>query len=143
MKKQSSRIHCRCGNLRHVRPEKARAEAGGSGNSSPLVVRADGAWEEPHVSGVPLGLFHGIEYSEIVVPVEGGDSVLFFTDGAVEIRDTKGGELGVEGLRRILKEVGYPVDETPFKEIEARLLKASDRIRFDDDLTFLDVRINS
>ncbi|MGZ7089215.1 MAG: SpoIIE family protein phosphatase [Candidatus Angelobacter sp.] len=115
----------------------------GAGNPPPLLVRADGTWEEPQVSGVPLGLFPGMEYSEIVVPIGAGDSVLFFTDGAVEINDAKGDQLGVEGLSRILKEVGYPADGTPFQEIEVRLLRTSDRIRFDDDITFLDVRIHS
>jgi hypothetical protein len=45
------------------------------------------------------------------------------------------------GLRRILEELNYPLPDFPFEEIEKKLLAASNRIRFDDDLTFLDVQI--
>jgi phosphoserine phosphatase RsbU/P len=113
----------------------------GAGNPTPLIRRADGAWEEPQARGLPLGLMRGAEYDEIVVPLHAGDSLLFFTDGAVEIKRADGEQIGSDGLRRILEELNYPLPEFPFAEIEKRLLTASNRIRFDDDLTFLDVLI--
>lgn len=116
-----------------------------AGNPPPLITRADGTWEEPQAGGPPLGLLRGAEYEQTVVPLHAGDSVLFFTDGATEIGTASGSAemLGSEGLRRILEEVGYPAADPPFDEIEGRLLAASDRIRFDDDLTFLNVRIKA
>jgi len=44
------------------------------------------------------------------------------------------------GLVQILKEVGYP-DGGDLKAVEEKLLKFSDRIRFNDDLTFLEIRL--
>jgi sigma-B regulation protein RsbU (phosphoserine phosphatase) len=113
----------------------------GAGNPTPLIRRANGTWEEPQACGLPLGLMCGAEYEETVVPLQAGDSLLFFTDGAVEIRKADGEFIGTDGLRRILDELHYPMPEFPHKEIESRLLTASNRIRFDDDLTFLDVQI--
>jgi PAS domain S-box-containing protein len=115
----------------------------GAGNPPPVVIRAGshGSWDHPHVAGLPLGLFAGSEYQEAVLPLGRGDCVLFFTDGAIEITDPRGACLGIEGLTRILREVGYPGSGPAFDAIEEKLLNASDRIRFDDDVTFVDVRM--
>jgi phosphoserine phosphatase RsbU/P len=115
----------------------------GCGGPPPLLVRDGGQWEYPEVSGLPLGMMEGITYDEAVLPIGRGDCVLLFTDGAVEITDPTGGSLGVHGLSRILQEVGYPGAGSDFEAIETRMLATSDRIRFDDDVTFLDVRIGS
>ena len=113
----------------------------GAGNPPPLVFRAEGQWENPHVAGLPLGMFKASEYEQVVIPLRRGDCVLFFTDGAIEITDSRGECLGPEGLMRILRATGYPGDAPHFDQIEAGLLTASDRIRLDDDVTFVDVRI--
>jgi phosphoserine phosphatase RsbU/P len=113
----------------------------GAGNPPPLVARADGSWENPHVAGLPLGMFKASEYEETVITLRSGDRVLFFTDGAIEIADSRGTCLGVQGLMRILREEGYPDADPVFDTVETKLLSASDRIRFDDDVTFVDVLI--
>ena len=114
----------------------------GAGNPAPLIRRADGTWEEPQAAGLPLGLMHGAEYEETIVPLHAGDSMLFFTDGAVEITAGEDEMNGAEGLRRILDELKYPSSDFSFEQVESRLLAASNRIRFDDDVTFLDVQIS-
>jgi sigma-B regulation protein RsbU (phosphoserine phosphatase) len=113
----------------------------GAGNPPPFVIRPDGDWQEPDASGLPLGLMQGAEYDETVVPIAPGDCVLFFTDGATEISGANEGYLGTAGLRRVLEEVNYPAAGPVLTEIETHLLAASNRIRFDDDLTLVDVRI--
>jgi len=42
---------------------------------------------------------------------------------------------------RVLEELGYPASGD-FEAISERLLTSSDRIRFDDDLTFLEIRLS-
>ena len=66
--------------------------------------------------------------------------MLAFTDGVVEIGDASGEFLGTDGLARVLNELGYP-RSADFGAIEERLLMLSDRIRFADDLTFLEIRL--
>jgi hypothetical protein len=46
-----------------------------------------------------------------------------------------------DGLVAVLKDLGYPDPNGGLAAIEEELLRQSDRIRFDDDLTFLEVRI--
>lgn len=113
----------------------------GSGNPPPLVFRAGGGCEELEVAGLPFGLMEDADYDETVVPLRSGDHVLLFTDGAIEVSGADGHQLGRAGLRRVLQDVGYPGAGPAFDAIEAHLLAASDRIRFDDDLTLIDVAI--
>lgn len=80
-------------------------------------------------------------YEETVLDLRRGDCILIFTDGAIEIADPQGKHLGFEGLVTILKSLGYPQSAVGFKEIEEELLRYSDRIRLDDDVTFLEARL--
>jgi len=48
---------------------------------------------------------------------------------------------GPAGLEAALTGLGYPDADVNFETIEQELLKRSDRIRFDDDLTFFEVRL--
>ena len=120
---------------------KGQLRLAGSGNPAPVVVRNGTEFESPDCRGLPLGCFRDTEYDEVVVGVQSGDCVLFFTDGAVEISLPDGGLLGSEGLAAILSDLGYPRSDVTLPRIEEELLRRSDRIRFDDDLTFLEVRI--
>ncbi len=113
----------------------------GAGNPPPLIVRADGRWEEPQAYGLPLGVMEDAPYEMLSAPLHSGDTVLFFTDGATEITTRTGEYLGVKGLSQILRKQGYPGATADFDAIERDMLAASDRIRFDDDVTFLEARV--
>jgi len=112
----------------------------GAGNPPGLLLRG-GRCERLDCSGIPLGCFDGASYDERVAGVGSGDCVLFFTDGATEIPHGNGEFLGVEGLVSILEKTGYPRSATGLEAIEKELLAYSNRIRFDDDLTFLEARL--
>lgn len=114
----------------------------GAGNPPPLVLRANQQWEQPEANGVPLGLMEGAEYEELVVPLGKDDRVLLFTDGAVEATAAGGTQFGEAGLMAVLREVNYEGSDPNFNQIEARMLAASDRVRFDDDVTFIEIRVN-
>jgi serine phosphatase RsbU (regulator of sigma subunit) len=75
------------------------------------------------------------------VALGSGDRVLLFSDGAIEVSLPDESFLGTEGLVAILQRLGYPGRDVSLQTIEEEILKASDRIRFDDDLTFLEIRI--
>ena len=47
--------------------------------------------------------------------------------------------LGVEGLMRILGNFGYPKSDINANALEEELLKFSNAIRLEDDLTFIEV----
>jgi PAS domain S-box-containing protein len=111
-----------------------------AGGPPPLLFRQDGRCEELKGTGIPLGCIAGAGYDETTVPLRSGDRLLAFSDGVLEISDAGGQLLGVDGLRHILDEVGYPASSY-LSVVEERLLTSSDRIRFNDDLTFLEACI--
>jgi PAS domain S-box-containing protein len=113
-----------------------------AGGPTPLLFGSDGKLKVIEGTGIPLGMPIDAEYKEHIVSISHGDCLLAFTDGVTEITDVNGELLNVEGLVEILKEIGYP-DSRDFKALEEKLLKCSDRIRFNDDLTFLEVRIKN
>jgi phosphoserine phosphatase RsbU/P len=114
----------------------------GAGNPWPLLIRPDGDWQQLQASGLPLGVLKGGRYEERTMEIRSGDHLLFFTDGAIEVALPNGVVLGAGGLEAILRELGYPESEAGLAAVEERILAKSDRIRLEDDLTFLEVRIN-
>jgi serine phosphatase RsbU (regulator of sigma subunit) len=115
----------------------------GAGNPPALWVHANGEFERLNCSGVPFGVMKDAPYGEIRVEVHPGDCLLFFSDGAVEVDNADGKPLGVEGLIAMLKELGYPASEIQVAAIEERVLKYSNSIRLEDDLTFIEIRLGS
>ncbi len=78
------------------------------GHPPPLLIR-DGAIEvTPGTpSGPPLGIFQGVEWSPIDVPLGDEWSVLLYTDGLIEATVGGGPDLlGTEGLERLVREQG-------------------------------------
>jgi hypothetical protein len=51
--------------------------------------------------------------------------------------------LGVDGLIAILKELDYPQSGIRAAAVEEQLLKYSNSIRLEDDLTFIEMRFAS
>jgi serine phosphatase RsbU (regulator of sigma subunit) len=82
------------------------------------------------------------EYEESEYSCASGDSLLMFTDGAIEINNSAGGMLGTDGLLGILKSLGYPESCISIETLEAALLNYSNGIRLNDDLTLLEVRFS-
>ena len=126
-----------CGILNASQRSVRIASAGGP----PLVVvRSDGRTESVVAEGLPFGLIADAEYDEKDFTCHPGDSLLLFTDGAVEISDRSGRLLGTEGLIGILKSEGYPHFGISISALQEALLVFSNGISLDDDLTLLEVR---
>jgi serine phosphatase RsbU (regulator of sigma subunit) len=65
--------------------------------------------------------------------------LLLFTDGAIELVDKQGEELGEAGLIRLLE--GFAGDQLDLPRIERSLLEFSNLTRLPADLTLLSVRL--
>ena len=111
-----------------------------AGGPPPMIFRATGTVETPDSTGIPLGMVEPAEFEETAVRFDAGDALLCFTDGATEMQNAVGDQLGAQGLQRLLRESGYPAQPLDMTTIERELLKYSNDIRLHDDLTFLDVR---
>ncbi len=128
-----------CGVLDVFKMKVRIASAGGP----PLVlVRSNGHTKQVSASGLPFGMIADAEYEESEFSCESGDSLLMFTDGAIEIHNAAGGMLGTEGLLGILNSLGYPKSYIRIEPLEEALLNYSKGIRLDDDLTLLEIRFS-
>ena len=78
-------------------------------------------------------------YDETKLECSPGDRLLFFSDGAIEIHNAEDRLLGVDGLIAILKKQGYPASGIQIAAIEEELLKYSNAVRLEDDLTLIEM----
>ncbi len=106
-----------------------------AGHPPPLLLRHSGAIERlDHVSPA-LGLRLDAVYTETEARLEPGDSLLLFSDGATEVLDKQGKELGEAGFVRLLMDLaGRPLT---LESVEEKLLEFCNLVRLSDDLTLL------
>ena len=108
-----------------------------AGGPPALLLRTGAAPRWIHAHGIPLGIAIGGVYPETTATLESGDRLMMFTDGAFEIHNAVKEELGMEGLLKILEELEYPRRELRLERLEEELLKYSNNIRLQDDLTII------
>lgn len=113
-----------------------------AGGPEVLVGYSDGRCECIASSGLPWGLVEGAQYDEVRADIKDSESLLLFTDGAVEVRNADKEVLGVEGLVDILRKQDYPEASVRMDVLEEELLRYSNAIRLDDDLTVIEVRFD-
>jgi len=112
----------------------------GAGGPAPLIMHSNGQIEKPKPTGPPLGVMEKAPYHTLSVQLDPGDSMLLFCDGAIEIENAKGEWLGTDGLVKILKKLDYPNLPLNMDELENDLLKFSNDIRLQDDITIIEIR---
>ena len=114
----------------------------GVGGPHVLLMHADGTCEFLESAGLPLAVMEDAAYDETTAPIRHGDRFLLFSDGAVEIQNAAGAMLDLDGLVDILRKQGYPAADIRMDVLEDALLKYSNVIRLEDDLTLIEIRFN-
>ncbi len=112
----------------------------GAGNPPALLVHADGEFEQVDCAGLPFGMMEDAPYDDTTLALQSADRLLFFSDGAIEIHNAENKMLGVDGLIAILQKLNYPRSGIRAAAVEEQLLKYSNSIRLEDDLTFIEMR---
>jgi serine phosphatase RsbU (regulator of sigma subunit) len=87
-----------------LEPESGRLVYANAGHDLPyrrMAGRSEGA-EELRATGMPLGLMPGMGYEEKEIVLEGGESVLFYSDGLVEAHDPQREMFGFPRLQGLV-----------------------------------------
>ena len=71
-----------------------------AGMPGPMLLR-EGECRVLKVAGIPPGLFPEINYDHLTLQLEPGDSLLFYTDGLTDARNTQQAEFEAEGLQQV------------------------------------------
>ena len=69
-----------------------------AGHNPPLIVRADGSYEQLQGGGPVLGILPFIEYEEYHEKLAEGDALVIYSDGVTEANNPAGDEFEIEGL---------------------------------------------
>jgi PAS domain S-box-containing protein len=128
-----------CGSIDIERREFRFTSAGGP---PVLLMHADGEHEFLESSGLPFAVMEDAPYEETVATIRAGDRLLLFSDGALEITNNAGAMLEADGLLDILRSQGYPGTDIQMDALEEELLRYSNAIRLEDDLTLVEARIH-
>ncbi|MHC5096274.1 MAG: PP2C family protein-serine/threonine phosphatase [Planctomycetota bacterium] len=113
----------------------------GAGGPEAVLMHEDGTYECLKSDGLPLGIMSQYDYEQLTCAFDPGDSLLLFSDGAIEIENADGKMLGPEGLIDIIKSQGYPQVPIRMVALEEALLQYSNAIRLEDDLTIIEIRL--
>lgn len=101
------------------------------GHPYPLVRRADGQVEEIVLGGSLLGPWPEIDVARADLVLQGGDTLVLYTDGVVDARSPDGQMFGTEGLRQVLLAADGSAQETA-DAVEAAVLDHVGRDLADD-----------
>src|SRR5579863_3798496 len=69
-----------------------------AGHNPPLIVRADGSYQQLEGGGPVLGILPSIEYQEYHENLAEGDALVIYSDGVTEANNPAGDEFEIEGL---------------------------------------------
>lgn len=110
-----------------------------AGHPAPLIVGAGGVAACAGESQPALGLLPEVVYTEVAAHVGLGEALLLFTDGAVEITNSEGEELGATGLAELVGELskaGGP-GSLRLASLEEALVRYCGQVHLPDDLAML------
>ena len=68
----------------------------------PLVIRANGALSELEVTGMPVGMIEGAEFTLAEEQLSPGDKLLIYSDGVTEAQNSAGDFFGKKRLREVV-----------------------------------------
>ena len=109
-----------------------------AGACSPMIIRKNsGQVEELTLAGAALGAFKKPNYSEMEICFAPGDAIVFYTDGIVEARNSKGEELGYDNLKTLLKNSWNENAETFYNNIFQTYIDHIGDEGAQDDLTMV------
>ncbi len=113
-----------------------------AGHNPPLLMDGDGTARFIERGGLPLGMFRDTRYYEYYLPIETGQTLVLYTDGATEAINNDGEEYGRDRLERIVREGRTSSARELIDLIYQDILRWTDGRGSHDDMTFFIVKAN-
>ena len=108
-----------------------------AGHNAPILSRGSGEVDRLQTGGMVLGLFEDVAYEKGATRLDPEDRLIVFTDGFSETWNSKGDELGEEGLTRFVLDLSG----TSANDMKEHLLRKADEfaegLKATDDRTII------
>ncbi len=114
--------------------------ASGGLNATPVLIKEDGKVKElDHVGFAICKLAEEIipDYNNIELELEKGDKILFYTDGLIEARNSKGSFYSHETLVKLLSNNSFKDINSLSCSIVESVFSFTDKNELEDDITFI------
>ncbi len=112
-----------------------------AGHCPPLVFHSNRSVQELTRNDLALGFFADTDYQEETLTLQPEDTLLLYTDAAIEQKNQSGRMIGQKGFIDILERIGFDGSPEKMPKILEELLKTGNSLRLEDDLTLLALRI--
>lgn len=112
-----------------------------AGHNPPYILRADGALQclDDH-TGSALGIIRGAPYRRGHDRLAPGDSILIYSDGITEARDTQRRMYGEPRLRQLLQSESFPSPQRLIERVSTDVQSFVQGAEQSDDITLLALR---
>lgn len=111
-----------------------------AGHETPLLLHPDGTVERiPHSSGMALGLWDTVTLDERTITLEPGSTLLLYTDGMTDCRNTHGESFGVDRIKTHLGGLSNVNAQQVCDHMLGTLINYQDGSKQDDDVTLVAV----
>ena len=109
-----------------------------AGHEPPLLLHPDGTVERiPHSPGMALGLWDAITLDERAITLPLGSTLLLYTDGMTDCRDTHGEFFGLERIKKTLSGLSNINAQQVCDHLLETLVEFQDGSKQDDDVTLV------
>jgi serine phosphatase RsbU (regulator of sigma subunit) len=111
-----------------------------AGHEPPLLLHPDGKVERiPHSPGMALGLWETVILDERTITLSPGSTLLLFTDGMTDCRDTHGEAFGLERIKATFGGLANVNAQQVCDHLFETLMNYQDGSKQDDDVTLVAV----
>ena len=111
-----------------------------AGHNPPLLLDADGHARFIERGGLPLGMFRDTRYYEYYLPIESGQTLVLYTDGATEAGSLDGCEFGRDRLEEQVRANRHLSAKELIKSLHSAILEWTGGLGSSDDVTFVIVK---
>jgi sigma-B regulation protein RsbU (phosphoserine phosphatase) len=122
-------------------PHQGQARLCNAGHLPPLRRRSGRIERLSEGRDIPIGILREHRFDNHVFDAEGGDILVFYTDGITEARNSAGHEFGVEGLEAILQRSSLRTPEALLSAMLAELYAHQGDDTGRDDQTLVVLRL--
>jgi len=121
-------------------PESASLTYANAGHDLPYLHHHEGEAKELRARGMPLGLMSSMGYEEMELVLEGGEGVLFYSDGLVEAHNPEGEMFGFPRLRELVSKHGAEEESLEEALLEELYSFVGEGWEQEDDITLVTLR---